>query len=51
MMAWSDPVRPPGVTGQKEKSFDFVYVDEESFNRYKPKSFEQLMKTFREFKN
>ncbi|MCK5229925.1 MAG: hypothetical protein KAR13_06650, partial [Desulfobulbaceae bacterium] len=35
---------------QKDKKFDFVFVDEESFQKYKPSSFEQLVKTFREYK-
>jgi type III restriction enzyme len=34
----------PGAT------YDFVYVDEESFKKYTPKSFSSLYKSFREFK-
>lgn len=37
----------------KEQSivkYDFVYVDQESFERYKPKSFSELVKGFVEFK-
>ncbi|MFH1485032.1 MAG: DEAD/DEAH box helicase family protein, partial [Chloroflexota bacterium] len=30
--------------------YDFVYVDEESFERYKPSSFRQLVAGFREYK-
>ena len=30
--------------------YDFVYVDEESFEKYKPKSFRQLVDGFREYK-
>jgi len=30
--------------------YDFVYVDEESFEKYKPKSFLQLIDGFREYK-
>lgn len=35
---------------QNEKKFDFVYVDEESFEKYKPSSFSQLVNNFREYK-
>jgi len=31
--------------------YDFVYVDEESFNKYKPTSFQQLVDGFREYKD
>jgi len=31
-------------------NYDFVYVDEESFARYKPSSFQQLLNSFREYK-
>ncbi len=36
---------------QKDKVYDFVYVDEKSFHKYKPASFNSLMKSFREYKN
>ena len=35
---------------QKEVEYDFVYVDEESFEKYKPTSFRQLVDGFREYK-
>ena len=35
---------------QKEVEYDFVYVDEEGFNKYKPTSFKQLMDCFLEYK-
>ncbi len=35
----------------KAKTFDFVFVDEESFKKYKPSSFKQLVSIFREYKN
>lgn len=35
---------------QKEIAFDFVFVDEESFHKYKPTSFDQLINTFKEYK-
>ena len=43
---WCEDVNraAPGVT------YDFVYVDEESFEKYAPKSFSSLLKSFREFK-
>jgi type III restriction enzyme len=35
---------------QRDITFDFLFVDEESFNKYKPSSLEQLKKTFKEYK-
>jgi type III restriction enzyme len=35
---------------QKDVAFDFVFVDEESFHKYSPSSFEQLVNTFEEYK-
>jgi len=35
---------------QSDVTYDFVYVDEESFEKYKPNSFKQLMGGFREYK-
>jgi len=35
---------------QADVKYDFVYVDEESFEKYKPKSFKQLFDGFREYK-
>ncbi|HEY89790.1 MAG TPA: type III restriction endonuclease subunit R, partial [Thermoflexia bacterium] len=34
---------------QADGKYDFVYVDEESFEQYKPKTFRQLMEGFREY--
>jgi type III restriction enzyme len=31
-------------------TYDFVYVDEESFRKFKPASFGQLAESFKEFK-
>jgi len=36
---------------QKTKKFDFVFVDEENFKKYNPSSLEQLVSTFREYKD
>jgi len=36
---------------QKKISFDFVFVDEEEFNKYKPDSFESLVRNFRKYKD
>ena len=36
---------------QSEVTFDFVYVDEAGFTRYKPDSFKKLMAGFREYKD
>jgi type III restriction enzyme len=30
--------------------YDFVYVDQESFEKYEPTSFRQLLETFNEYK-
>ncbi len=35
---------------QEDVEYDFVYVDEESFEKYKPASFRQLADAFREYK-
>ena len=35
---------------QKNVAYDFVYVDGESFGKYRPTSFRQLLDTFREYK-
>jgi len=35
---------------QTEVEYDFVYVDEESFEKYKPTSFRQLLEGFKEYK-
>jgi type III restriction enzyme len=35
---------------QAEVGYDFVYVDQESFEQYKPSSFRQLSENFREYK-
>jgi type III restriction enzyme len=35
---------------QSNEIYDFVYVDEESFEKYKPKMFPQLVDGFREYK-
>jgi len=40
------------VNGKKTGvAYDFVYVDEESFRRYKPKMFSELLGNFRQFKD
>ncbi len=35
---------------QSDVTYDFVFVDQESFERYKPKSFDELAENFREYK-
>ena len=35
---------------QKEVNYDFVYVDQEGYEKYQPKTFRQLLDGFREFK-
>ena len=34
---------------QKKYRFDFVFVDEEDFERYKPDTFEKLVENFRRY--
>ena len=34
---------------QKKVAYDFVYVDEESFEKYKPSSFRQLQEAFKDY--
>jgi type III restriction enzyme len=36
---------------QADVEYDFVYVDQESFEQYKPTSFRQLFEGFREYKD
>jgi type III restriction enzyme len=36
---------------QSEITYDFVFVDEESFNQYQPKSFSSLVNSFRQYKD
>jgi type III restriction enzyme len=36
---------------ESEVNYDFVYVDEESFIKYNPKTFKSLVDSFREYKN
>ena len=35
---------------QADVEYDFVYVDQESFEQYNPTSFRQLVEGFREYK-
>ena len=35
---------------QSEVNYDFVYVDEDGFNKYKPKTFDELISNFKEYK-
>lgn len=35
---------------QSGVKYDFIYVDQENFDRYKPKSFKELVGSFREYK-
>ncbi len=36
---------------QSDVTYDFAYVDEESFEKYQPTSFQWLLDGFREYKN
>jgi hypothetical protein len=36
---------------KSDVKYDFVYVDEEGFNKYNPTSFQQLVSGFNEYKN
>jgi len=44
---WCEDISPL----QSDVTYDFVYVDQESFEKYKPRSFQELIQTFREYKN
>ncbi len=35
---------------QSEVNYDFIYVDEDGFNKYKPKTFDELISNFKEYK-
>jgi type III restriction enzyme len=35
---------------QRVVTFDFVFVDQESFDKYQPKNFQDLIKGFMEYK-
>ena len=37
-------------TVQSDAVYDFVYVDEDSFREYTPRTFQQLLEGFREYK-
>jgi type III restriction enzyme len=43
---WCDDINQ----AQSATEYDFVYVDEESFEKYKPDSFAKLIAGFREYK-
>ena len=36
---------------QNEVRYDFVFVDQSSFDKYRPKTFDALMSSFSEYKN
>ena len=36
---------------QNKMKYDFIFVDQESFEKYSPKSFKQLIENFREYKS
>jgi len=36
---------------QQKQHFDYVFVDEDDFDRYKPDSFAALVKMFRKYKD
>ena len=38
-------------SAQTDIEYDYVFVDEESFNKYKPKNFAELMAGFQEYKS
>lgn len=44
---WCDDIN----ISQKKVKYDFVFVEEEDFNKYKPDSFEGLVKHFRKYKD
>ena len=38
------------IKKRSDVNYDFVYVDQESFEKFKPVSFKQLVDGFREYK-
>ena len=36
---------------QEDVEYDFVFVDQESFDKYQPKTFDALMESFTEYKS
>jgi len=44
---WCDDIN----TVQRNTVFDFVFVDQENFEKYQPKDFQELLKLFIEYKN
>jgi type III restriction enzyme len=36
---------------QDDVEYDFVFVDQESFDKYQPKTFDALMESFTEYKS
>ncbi len=36
---------------QSDIKYDYIFVDEESFEKFKPKSFEELIRSFTKYKN
>jgi type III restriction enzyme len=45
-----NPARYPAKLARYDVTYDFVYVDEESFEKYKPTLFRQLLEAFKEYK-
>jgi predicted ATPase len=45
-----NPAKYPAKLAGYDVTYDFVYVDEESFEKYKPTSFRQLQEAFKEYK-
>jgi type III restriction enzyme len=45
-----NPAKDPAILAGYDVTYDFVYVDEESFEKYKPTSFRQLQEAFKEYK-
>ncbi|MDY6831666.1 MAG: hypothetical protein SWC96_07445, partial [Thermodesulfobacteriota bacterium] len=43
---WCDDIN----SAQSDVRYDFVYVDQESFEKYKPASFRQLVESFKQYK-
>jgi len=46
LLQWCEDIN----RAQPDVMYDFVYVDEESFDEYKPSSFQQLMDGFKDYK-
>ncbi len=48
---WCKDINKEQKEKEKEKAFDYVFVDEENFQKFKPGTFSQLVRTFSKYKD